>query len=58
MQTKRQGHNNDPAFPYNLITQANIDYGGAFLGYQKRSPNPRWPDTYTVASDIGTGTAE
>ena len=49
---ERQGHN-DPAFLYNLIIQASLNYGRAFLAYQESSPNPKWPDTHTVAYDIG-----
>lgn len=54
---KRQGHK-DPAFLYNLIIQASLNHGLAFLGYQKNSPNPKWPDTHNAAYDIGTGTTE
>jgi hypothetical protein len=46
--SKRQEHD-DPAFLYNLITQASLDDGRAFLSYRGNSPNPRWPDTHNIA---------
>jgi hypothetical protein len=48
----------DPAFLYNLITQASLDCGRVFLGYRESSPNPKWLHTHIVACDIGKEASE
>jgi hypothetical protein len=55
---KRQGHN-DPAFLYNLIAQASLNYGRALLlSYRETSPNPKWPDTQNIAYDVRKESSE